>query len=187
MKRRLLLPYSLALLTTAGCGMSPYQHSSENSVSPSPSPAKEHPQPSRPPKPKPAPSPEEQIKASLYQQHQEWKGIPYRLGGMSRRGIDCSALVYLIYRDHMGIQLPRTTRYQALAGEAIKQEQLRPGDLVFFRTGRRGRHVGIYIEEGKFLHASVSRGVTISHLSDDYWKSRYWRARRLLLEYASES
>ena len=187
MKRRLLLPYSLAMLTTAGCSMAPYQHSPEDTVSPSHSPAKEHPQTTKPSKPKPAPSPDELVKASLYQQHQEWKGIPYRLGGMSRRGIDCSALVYLIYRDLMGIQLPRTTRYQALAGEAIKQGQLRPGDLVFFRTGRRGRHVGIYIEEGKFLHASVSRGVTISHLSNDYWKNRYWRARRLALESGSES
>ena len=187
MKRRLLLPYCFAILTTAGCSMAPYQNSPEDTASRSHSSPKERPQPAKPPTHKPSPSPAELLKASLYQQHQEWKGIPYRLGGMSKRGIDCSALVYLIYRNHMGIQLPRTTQYQAVAGEAIKQGQLRPGDLVFFRTGRRGRHVGIYIEEGKFLHASVSRGVTISHLSDDYWKSRYWRARRLLLEYASES
>ena len=106
---------------------------------------------------------------------------------MSRRGIDCSALVYLIYRDEMGIQLPRTTQYQAVAGKAIKRGQLRPGDLVFFRTGRRGRHVGIYLEDGKFLHASVSKGVTISHMADNYWKSRYWRARRLALESGGKS
>lgn len=167
--------------------MAPYQNSPVDTASPSYSPAKEHPQPAKPPKSEPVPSPDELVKASLYQQHQEWKGIPYRLGGMSRRGVDCSALVYLIYRDHMGIQLPRTTQYQAVAGEAIKQGQLRPGDLVFFRTGRRGRHVGIYIEEGKFLHASVSKGVTISDLSDYYWKSRYWRARRLVIESGSES
>ena len=186
MKRR-LLPYSLAILTTAGCSMAPYQKSSEDTASASHSPVEERPQPSKPPKSKPTPSPTESLKASLYQQHQEWKGIPYRLGGMSTRGIDCSALVYLIYRDHMGIELPRTTLYQAVAGEAIKQGQLRPGDLVFFRTGRRGRHVGIYIEDGKFLHASVSKGVTISHMQDYYWKSRYWRARRLALESNGES
>ncbi|WP_066965685.1 NlpC/P60 family protein [Microbulbifer sp. Q7] len=187
MKRRLLLPYSLAILTTAGCSMAPYQHSPDDAADASHSPAKERLRPAEPPTPEPAPSPAELLKASLYQQHQAWKGIPYRLGGMSRRGIDCSALVYLIYRDQMGIELPRTTQYQALAGEAIKQGQLRPGDLVFFRTSRRGRHVGIYIEEGKFLHASVSKGVTISHLTDYYWKSRYWRARRLALDTHSES
>ena len=185
MKRKLLLPYSLAMLTTAGCSMSPYQISTEATASPTHRPANNHPQASKPAKP--PLSPDELLKASLYQQHQEWKGIPYRLGGMSRRGIDCSALVYLIYRDHMGIQLPRTTQYQSVAGEAIKQGQLRPGDLVFFRTGPRGRHVGIYIEEGKFLHASVSKGVTISQMTDHYWKSRYWRARRLALESNSES
>ncbi|MCA0894831.1 NlpC/P60 family protein [Microbulbifer agarilyticus] len=177
MKRRLLLPCSLAILTTAGCSMAPYQHSPADNANPSNNPAKEHPLAV-----KPSPSPTELIKESLYEQHQEWKGIPYRLGGMSKRGIDCSALVYLIYRDHMGIELPRTTQYQALAGESIKRAQLRPGDLVFFKTGRRGRHVGIYLEDGKFLHASVSKGVTISHLTDHYWKSRYWRARRLELE-----
>ncbi|MCK7595817.1 NlpC/P60 family protein [Microbulbifer sp. CAU 1566] len=187
MKRRLLLPYCFAMLTTAGCSMAPYQQSPEDTTKAADSPAKERPQAAKPPKPKPTPSPSELLKASLYQQHQEWKGIPYRLGGMSRRGIDCSALVYLIYRDEMGIQLPRTTQYQAVAGKAIKRGQLRPGDLVFFRTGRRGRHVGIYIEDGKFLHASVSKGVTISHMADYYWKSRYWRARRLELESGGKS
>ncbi|MBN8431007.1 C40 family peptidase [Microbulbifer salipaludis] len=186
MKRK-LLPYSLAILTTAGCSMAPYQHSPDDAADASHSPATGRPQPAQPPTPEPAPSPAELLKASLYQQHQARKGIPYRLGGMSRRGIDCSALVYLIYRDHMGIQLPRTTQYQAVAGEAIEQGELRPGDLVFFRTGRRGRHVGIYIEEGKFLHASVSKGVTISQLTDYYWKSRYWRARRLDLESSNQS
>ncbi|AQQ68244.1 hydrolase Nlp/P60 [Microbulbifer agarilyticus] len=177
MKRRLLLPCSLAILTTAGCSMAPYQHSPEDTANLSNSPAKKYPKAAQP-----SLSPNELVKASLYKQHQEWKGIPYRLGGMSKRGIDCSALVYLIYRDHMGIELPRTTQYQVLAGESIKRAQLRPGDLVFFKTGRRGRHVGIYLEEGKFLHASVSKGVTISHMADHYWKSRYWRARRLELE-----
>nr|WP_010131179.1 NlpC/P60 family protein [Microbulbifer agarilyticus] len=185
MKRRLLLPYSLAILTTAGCSLAPYQQSAEDPANSAEDLSTEHPQTAKPP-PQP-PSPSELIKASLYDQHREWKGIPYRLGGMSKRGIDCSALVYLIYRDHMGVELPRTTQYQATAGAPIKRTQLRPGDLVFFRTGRRGRHVGIYLEDGKFLHASVSRGVTISQLTDHYWKSRYWRARRLELTSDGES
>ncbi|WP_255463629.1 NlpC/P60 family protein [Microbulbifer sp. YPW1] len=158
--------------------MAPYQHSPQDTPRASqerPLSQTKHPQS----KPAPSPSPSELVKARLYEQFQEWKGTRYQLGGMSKRGIDCSALVLLTYRDHMGIQLPRTTRYQARTGKAIKRSQLRTGDLVFFKTGRRGRHVGIYIENGQFLHASVSRGVTISHLSEHYWNSRYWRARRL--------
>lgn len=161
--------------------MAPYQHSPQDT----PRASQERPLPQtkhRQSKPKPSPSPSELVKTRLYKQYREWKGTRYQFGGMSKRGIDCSALVLLTYRDHMGIQLPRTTRYQARAGKAIKRNQLRTGDLVFFKTGRRGRHVGIYIENGQFLHASVSRGVTISHLSEHYWNSRYWRARRLDFE-----
>ena len=184
MKRKLLLPHVFAIVTTAGCSMAPYQHSPEDTARSSQEPAlvRPHPQAKLPAKANPSRSSSERVKASLYKQYHAWKGIPYRLGGMSRRGVDCSALVYLTYREHMGIQLPRTTQYQATAGEAIEHGQLRPGDLVFFKTGRRGRHVGIYIEDGKFLHASVSKGVTISQMTDYYWKTRYWRARRLDLD-----
>ncbi len=161
--------------------MAPYQYSPEDMPHTSQQAPLPQVKPSQP-NPKPSPSPSELVKTRLYKQYQEWKGTRYQLGGMSKRGIDCSALVLLTYRDHMGIQLPRTTRYQAQAGKAIKRNQLRTGDLVFFKTGRRGRHVGIYIENGQFLHASVSRGVTISHLSEHYWNSRYWRARRLDLK-----
>ena len=182
MKRRLLLPHLFAITTLAGCSMAPYQHSPDDTAPTSQNAAKERQPPPKPAKPKPPPSPSELVKASLYKQYEEWKGIPYRYGGMSKRGVDCSALVYLTYREHMGIQLPRTTQYQAVAGEAIKRGQLRPGDLVFFRTGRGGRHVGIYIEDGKFLHASESKGVTISEMTGYYWKNRYWRARRLDLD-----
>ncbi|HEY8568751.1 NlpC/P60 family protein [Microbulbifer sp.] len=181
MNKRLLLPILFAIATTAGCSMAPYQHSSEEGVS---SPKNSSQQPNQ----QPTQTQSKQVtqvpysdlvKASLYRQHREWKGTRYQLGGMSKRGIDCSALVYLTYRDHMGIELPRTTELQALEGREIKRDDLRAGDLVFFRTGRRGRHVGIYIEDGKFFHASASKGVTISHMADYYWKNRYWRARRL--------
>ncbi|WP_346840203.1 NlpC/P60 family protein [Microbulbifer sp. SAOS-129_SWC] len=161
--------------------MAPYQHSPDDTARASQDPTHAN-QPShdqQAPRSQPSPSPSELLKASLYKQYRAWKGIPYRYGGMSKRGVDCSALVYLIYRDDMGIQLPRTTKYQASAGKAIKRSQLRPGDLVFFKTDRRGRHVGIYLEDGKFLHASASKGVTISQMTDYYWKSRYWRARRV--------
>lgn len=98
---------------------------------------------------------------------------------MSKRGIDCSGLVYTTYRDQLGIELPRTTRYQSQIGKAVKRNALRTGDLVFFKTSRKVRHVGIYIEDNKFLHASTKHGVMISKLTDYYWRDKYWHARRV--------
>ncbi len=75
--------------------------------------------------------------------------------------------------------LPRSTEFQAELGKSIDKDQLRPGDLVFFKTGRTDRHVGVYLEDGMFLHASTSQGVIISGLDESYWKSAYWKAKRL--------
>lgn len=109
----------------------------------------------------------------LYQQHELWKGTPYRLGGVSRNGIDCSAFVQVTFRDLFGIDLPRSTDQQFRTGRPISKSDLRSGDLVFFRNGN---HVGIYLEDHKFLHASTSRGVMISSLHNSYWSRHYWRA-----------
>lgn len=115
----------------------------------------------------------------LYQQYDQWRGVPYRQGGLSRSGVDCSGLVFLTYRDKFGIALPRTTRLQARAGHRVSQKRLAAGDLLFFRTGFSGRHVGIYIETRQFLHASTSVGVTLSSLDDPYWRRRYMKAVRI--------
>lgn len=110
-----------------------------------------------------------------------WLGIPYRWGGTTRRGIDCSAFVQQFVRQNLGVELPRTTASQQYEGVPIDQDELRAGDLVFFR--RRGvRHVGVYLSEGDFIHASSSRGVTVSSLSSDYWTRYYWMSRRILTE-----
>ena len=110
-----------------------------------------------------------------------WLGIPYRWGGSTRRGIDCSAFVQQYVREHLGIELPRTTANQRYEGVHIEQDELQAGDLVFFR--RRGvRHVGVFLSEGDFIHASSSRGVTISNLASDYWTRYYWMARRIVSE-----
>ncbi len=119
------------------------------------------------------------VRKKIYRQYERWKGTKYHIGGLSRKGIDCSGLVYVTYREQLGIQLPRTTKLQVKAGRTIKRSELRPGDLVFFKTGIKVRHVGIYIEDGKFFHASTKKGVTISKLSDYYWKDRYWHSRRM--------
>lgn len=122
---------------------------------------------------------EEDIRAQLYEQLKEWHAVRYKLGGQSKKGIDCSGFVQLTYRDRFGVDLPRDTSQQARVGESIDKTELQPGDLVFFHVNRRTRHVGIYVEDGKFLHASSKKGVTLSRLDDRYWKPRYWKAVRL--------
>lgn len=119
------------------------------------------------------------IKKKLVTQYQKWRGVRYRLGGLTRRGIDCSGFVMITFKSQFGIDLPRTTRYQANLGRFISKSELKMGDLVFFKTGLTSRHVGIYLEHGKFLHASFSKGVTISRLNDVYWRSNYWKSIRI--------
>jgi len=101
------------------------------------------------------------VKTRIMDQYASWKGVRYRLGGDTKRGIDCSAFVQ------------RT-------GKEISRSRLRPGDLVLFRAGSTGRHVGIYLGNDNFVHASTSSGVMISSLNEDYWKKRYREARRVL-------
>lgn len=117
--------------------------------------------------------------ASLKEQQWEWQSVPYRLGGMSKNGVDCSGFVTLTFRKHFNIQLPRTTALQSEVGHRVSQQELRPGDLVFFKTGFNQRHVGIFLEGRSFIHASTSNGVAIASLDDRYWRERYWMARRI--------
>lgn len=109
-----------------------------------------------------------------------WQGTPYRLGGDNKRGIDCSAFVLHVYRDSVNISLPRTTETQVKKGYLVYRDQLQVGDLVFFKTGWKTRHVGIYMGDDTFMHASTSKGVIISSLNNVYWKKKYWQARRLI-------
>ena len=113
-------------------------------------------------------------------------GTPYRFGGMTRSGIDCSAFVLSVYGSVTGINLPRISSAQAQEGERVEIEQLEKGDLLFFQTrGSRISHVGIVQEitpegEIKFIHASTSKGVTISSLNEKYWGLRFRFAKRIL-------
>jgi lipoprotein Spr len=120
------------------------------------------------------------VKSKIMDQYADWKGVRYRLGGESKRGIDCSAFVQRTFREQFGMDLPRSTYEQEDMGKQIQRAKLRPGDLVLFRAGSTGRHVGIYLGNDKFVHASTSSGVTISSLSDNYWDKRYREGRRLL-------
>lgn len=119
------------------------------------------------------------VKKILNQQYNDWHHVKHRMGGLSKKGIDCSGLVYRTYRTRLGVDMPRSTEYQSRMGREITQQQVRAGDLVFFKTGLFSRHVGMYMEKGKFLHVSASKGVMISNLNDPYWKRTYWKARRI--------
>lgn len=111
-------------------------------------------------------------------------GIPYRLGGNSpQTGLDCSGLVGHVFRQTAGMQLPRDSRAISDAAQPLARDELQPGDLVFFNTLNRAySHVGIYLGENRFVHASSSRtgGVMVSNLNDTYWRTRFDGARRVL-------
>ncbi|MGX2973707.1 NlpC/P60 family protein [Ursidibacter arcticus] len=119
--------------------------------------------------------------SSLSEHQHQWKGTRYRLGGTSRSGIDCSGFMQVTFRDLFGIDLPRTTSEQAKEGDHISKSELRTGDLVFFKTGRgpNGKHVGVYVKNGQFLHASTKGGVIYSDINSPYWSRTFWQARRL--------
>ena len=114
------------------------------------------------------------------EQYASWKGVRYRLGGSTRSGIDCSGFVQRTFREQFGLELPRSTYEQQEMGKHVSRTGLRTGDLVLFRAGSTGRHVGIYIGNNQFVHASTSSGVVISSMDEPYWNKRYNEARRVL-------
>jgi len=99
---------------------------------------------------------------------------------VSNLDINCSGFVQRTFREQFGLELPRSTYEQQEMGKSISRSSLRTGDLVLFRAGSTGRHVGIYIGNDQFVHASTSSGVTISSMNEPYWKKRYNEARRVL-------
>jgi hypothetical protein len=119
------------------------------------------------------------VASAIRQRGDSWMGTRYRFGGESRSGIDCSAFTREIFRETFGMELPRNTAMQVQEGSSVSRDDLAPGDLVFFRRGGT-RHVGIYLGDNEFLHASTSRGVTISNLDENYYRRYYWTARRVL-------
>lgn len=110
------------------------------------------------------------------------KGVPYVFGGTTPKGFDCSGYVQYVFQKKKAM-LPRTADAQALQGIFVTKSQLKPGDLVFFTTYEAGAsHVGIYAGNNKFWSSTSSKGVTLVSLQDSYWKSRYYGARRVLIE-----
>lgn len=119
--------------------------------------------------------------------YSDWKGIPYILGGTGYSGIDCSAFMQVVFEDYFSVILPRTTLGQMQVGKPVAKRRMTPGDMVFFKTGRRTYHVGIMVNSIEFLHASTSEGVTISKLTHPYWESSFLAFRKVLKENSIDS
>jgi len=119
---------------------------------------------------------------SLLAEAQTWLGTKYKYGGHSKSGTDCSGMVMEVFLSSAGIKLPRSSREQHNYCRKVSRDELVPGDLVFFannlRTGRIG-HVGLYVGDGQMIHASTSRGVIVSRLSEDYWHRHYAASGRV--------
>jgi len=118
---------------------------------------------------------EEMLDHQLIEFLENWYGTPYRLGGVDKTGVDCSAFVQSLMLTMYGIAVPRTSREQYDQCKRISKNKLVEGDLVFFRTQRKKgvSHVGVYLRNNKFVHASTSAGVMISDLGEEYFSKRF--------------
>ena len=125
-------------------------------------------------------SAEARVEGLFREAQADWDATPYRYGGATRRGIDCSALMVTWFRGLFDLALPRTAAAQYRMGESVSRHDLRPGDLVFFNTTGGISHVGVYVGSGEFAHSASSAGVSVALLSDEYWGPRYRGARRVL-------
>jgi cell wall-associated NlpC family hydrolase len=120
------------------------------------------------------------IQDKLEVEYQKYKGIPYKYGGTTKRGFDCSGFVNAVYFNAFNIDLPRTTTLMSKQGEKKSKSNLKSGDLVFFRPSRKYMHMGIYVGDGQFMHSSTSKGIIKSKLNNLYWKDKYRFSRRIL-------
>ena len=112
----------------------------------------------------------------------KWQNTPYKLGGASVSGSDCSGFIQSVFKEHFKASVPRTTVTQFQSGVSVKRNALKAGDIVFFRTGRgpNGLHTGIYVEGDEFIHLSTKGGVKRVSLNSSYWKPKFIGARRYL-------
>jgi probable lipoprotein NlpC len=153
-RRPLLCSIFITLIVIAGCGSAPVKPANH--------------------------SHHDAIEYKLRQAAKQWRHTPHLMGGLDRRGIDCSGLVKVLYDDLFQIDLPRSTRLQVRKGRTVASGQWIAGDLLFFKPKNKGGHVGIYLADREFLHATTRRGVIVSNLSEPYWRESYWKARRVL-------
>jgi cell wall-associated NlpC family hydrolase len=120
------------------------------------------------------------VEQRILEQYHSWKGTRHQLGGTGSKGIDCSGFVKAVYQEVFNINLPRTTKAQVRQGKSVSFNELQPGDLVFFTPPNYPRHVGIFLSRSQFVHASKTKGVTISKIDAYYWGKYFWTARRII-------
>jgi len=113
------------------------------------------------------------LQNDLLKSYSHWKGTKYELGGDSPSGMDCSALTRRVYREVYGYELPRQTVQQIKVGAHIPRENLKPGDIVFFKPEDTNNHTAVYLGDSLFINASSSKGVVISTLENTYWNKYF--------------
>ena len=117
----------------------------------------------------------------LYSFIDSWYGVKYKYGGLSKKGIDCSGFCNILYNEIYNKQIERSTQGLAQNIKIIKKDKLEEGHLVFFNTlGKTNTHVGVYLTNGKFVHASTSKGVIISSLDNPYYIKNYSKGGKVL-------
>jgi len=125
-------------------------------------------------------TPAEEVKSTkMFEFIDDWYGTPYRLGGTTKKGVDCSAFSQFLFASVYGLNIPRTAREQYKLTDRISRTQLKEGDLIFFNTRGGISHVGVYLQNNKFVHASTSGGVMISDIFDEYWIKKFVGVGRL--------
>ena len=120
------------------------------------------------------------IREIILIEFQQWEGTPHKMGGNSKKGIDCSGFAHYMYGELFNIKVPRSTKLFLKEGSQINKPQLKPGDLVIFRPPTYPYHVGIYVGDNKFIHASTTKGVMMSDLNNPYWLKCYLMSRRII-------
>ncbi|MFC4261010.1 C40 family peptidase [Marinobacter lacisalsi] len=126
----------------------------------------------------PATEADESRVARLQDVFARYEGTPYRYGGTTARGFDCSGFIGRAYQEAFGVELPRTTSQLLAQGDRVSPDELQPGDVVFFNIRGKESHAGIFMGGDDFIHASTSVGVTQSSLNGYYWQGRLTEVRR---------
>ena len=125
-------------------------------------------------------TPAEEVKnTKMFEFIDDWYGTPYHLGGTTKKGVDCSAFSQFLFASVYGLSIPRTAKEQYNLTSRISRTQLNEGDLIFFNTRGGISHVGVYLQNNKFVHASTSGGVMISDIFDEYWAKKFVGVGRL--------
>lgn len=168
--RRALAFLLVVLAATGGCGPKPIYRTRPIESAP---PRAESPEIAQP-------YPVTETEKTLGEAANSWIGVPYRYGGVSRQGVDCSALAAHLLEE-FGVRLPRSVNQQRAVGREIPFNSIEAGDLVFFRIeSPRVNHVGVALDHKRFVHASRSRGVAVDLLENDYFRKRVVQTRRVL-------